>query len=118
MLFRELKGHYRLDHMPIRSRFISESLLYAAVLTLVVSRRVHRLVRRRDKLALTELPFDRWARLVASISQQILDIALSPRRRRLSERRLLTYLRSEGPDPNRSRLSLATRAQQGLYLPA
>jgi len=118
LLFRELKTHYRLDHEPRGNRFISESLLYAAVLTLVVSRRLHRLVRRRYKLTQDALPFDRWARLVASISQQILESALSPRPRRLSERRLLAYLRNEGPDPNRSRLPLATRGQQGLYLPA
>jgi len=118
LLFRELKTHYRLDHMPSGNRFISESLLYAAVLTLVVSRRLHRLVRRRYKLSRAELPLDRWARLVASISQPLLDIALSPRRNAPCERRLLTYLRNEGPDPNRARPSLATRAQQGLYLPA
>ena len=104
--------------MPSSNRFISESLLYAAVLTLVVSRRLNRLVRRRDRLTDDTIPFDRWARLVASISQQLLEIALLPRRRRLSERRLLAYLQNEGPDPNRARLPLGSRAQQGLYVPA
>ncbi|MBK7586095.1 MAG: IS4 family transposase [Myxococcales bacterium] len=45
LLFRELKSAYRIHEMPSGNRYASETLLYSAILTLLVSRRLHRLVR-------------------------------------------------------------------------
>ena len=40
LLFRELKLHYRIEHLPTRRRAVTESLIYAALLTLVLGRRL------------------------------------------------------------------------------
>lgn len=40
LLFKGLKRHYRLEDMPSGNRHIVESLLYAAILSLAVSRRL------------------------------------------------------------------------------
>ena len=45
LLFKELKRYYRIDHMPSSKRHVVEILLYAAILTLIVSRRLLALVR-------------------------------------------------------------------------
>ena len=118
LLFRELKSHYRLDHMPSGNRWISESLIYASVLTLVASRRLHHLARQRSRTDERRMPFDRWARLVASVGHQLLGIALNRGPSPRIERRLLDFLQTEAIDPNRRRRPLALRAEMGVYAPA
>ena len=64
------------------------------------------------------MPFDRWARLVASVGHELLAFALERGVRPRAERRLLDFLRTEAIDPNRRRIPLALRAEQGAYAPA
>jgi IS4 transposase len=47
-LFKELKSHYRLDQLPSSNRHVVRALIWAAVLSLVVSRRF--LLRARAKI--------------------------------------------------------------------
>ena len=117
LLFRELKSHYRLDQMPSGNQWISESLIYASVLTLVASQRLHRMVRQRWRIDERRMPFDRWARLVASVGHELLALALERGGRPRAERRLLRFLRAESVDPNRQRIPLALRAERGVYQP-
>jgi hypothetical protein len=44
LLFRELKSVYRIDHTPSGRRGVTDCLLYAALLTVAMSRRLLRLV--------------------------------------------------------------------------
>jgi IS4 transposase len=111
LFFRELKLTHRLEQMPTRKRFVAEALIYAALLSLLLSRRLHALLRRNQPL----VP-ERWARIFATFSLDILEIALS-RRPSTLERRLLRVLRREAADPNRNRPKLLERAQLG-YLRA
>ena len=97
---------------------VSETRIFASVLTLVASRRLHRLVRQRSRIDERRMPFGRWARLVASVGHELLTIALERGVRPRAERRLLDFLRTEALDPNRKRMPLAQRAEMGVYAPA
>jgi putative transposase len=105
-LFKELKYYYRLDQLPSRRQEIVETLLYAALITVVVSRRllaaIEKALLRDCRLRLKRL---RWASVFATYSEKILDFVL----RRLTAhgtRLLLRALKSEAVDPNACRPSL------------
>lgn len=117
LLFRELKKTYRIEHTQSKSRHITEALIYAALLTLVVSRALQRALCARWRADPWRVPIDRWAVLVALVAQPLLDIVLSPRHRNARATRVETFLRAEARDPNRTRIPLPFRAQMGLYLP-
>jgi IS4 transposase len=109
LFFRELKLTHRLEQLPTRKRFVAEALIYAALLSLLVSRRLHKLLRANHP----SHP-ERWARLFAIFALDILEILLAPRSSGLG-RRLLRVLRREAPDPNRNRPTLLQRAQLGHF---
>ena len=116
LLFKELKRHYRLEDMPSRKRPIVEALLYAAILTLIVSRRLLALVR----AALGELgehvPTQRWAALLESVAQELLFIVLLPPR--LTGEilwRVTRTLLHEAVDPNKGRPSLLAAVEQRAH---
>lgn len=117
LLFKELKSHYRIEDLPSRKREIVEALVYAAVLTLVVSRRLLAAVRAKLRSKRERLPEQRWAQVFAALSQDLLALALgtSAETRRL-ERRLTATMLHEAVDPNagRRRLleSVETRSHQ------
>jgi putative transposase len=117
LLFKELKSHYRIEDLPSRKREIVEALVYAAVLTLVVSRRLLAAVRAKLRSKRERLPEQRWAQVFAALSQDLLSLALgtSAETRRL-ERLLTVTMLHEAVDPNakRRRLleSVETRSHQ------
>jgi len=115
LLFRELKSIYRIGSMPSGNKHVTETLIYAALLSLSVSRALHQSMVHRYRLDPQRLPFDRWAVLLAHVAEQLLDIALSRRSRALPHRRIDRFLRSEAIDPNRARNPLPFRVQEGLY---
>jgi hypothetical protein len=114
LLFRELKTVYRLNEIPTRNRWVSECLIYSALLTLLVSRKLHRwLVSHRPGLK-GRVPLDRFAVLLEAFSQDILDVLIGPRAiRQPLARRLKWLLLHEAIDPNRWRMHLTERAQMG-----
>ena len=110
LAFRQLKSHYRLDQMPSRKRHIVETLLYAAFLTMFLSRELLAHVRSRLRRDI-RVPDDRWAALFAAVAQDLLALVVRP----ASTARLLApavdaVLLREAPDPNRSRRLLGQRA--------
>jgi putative transposase len=118
LLFRELKGAYRLDEIPTASKAVTECLLYAALLTLAVSRRLRDAVVGPQRGIRPGFPFERWAALVGFVARDLLALLLAPSNvRRALEKRLANLLFHEARDPNRSRLALATRAQLGVLKP-
>jgi IS4 transposase len=114
LLFREMKSSYGLEEMPSRKRHIVETLLYASVVTLVVSRRL--LVAVREKLQATQrhAPEERWGAIFKEVSQAVLDVMLAPARlaSQLS-RKLEAMLLHEAVDPNLSRQLLPARVENG-----
>jgi IS4 transposase len=113
LLFRELKTVYRIEDMPSSNLHATETLLYSAVLTLLVSRKLLQLVTMQKRMPLQRFPLDRWARLFATVAHEILHLVASRRRDEHRNRKLLDFLCREAPDPNRSRRLLAERAQRG-----
>jgi len=118
LFFRELKSHYRLDQLPTKNRHITECLIYAAFLTVVLARKLYQHLLSPRSQDRRRLPFDRWAAIVADVSQELLQLLLSRRDRRFREHRLARYLRREAVDPNATRMTLATRAEVGIFGPA
>lgn len=111
LFFRELKLTHRLEQLPTRKRFVSESLIYAALLSLLLSRRL----RERLLPAAAAFPVERWARLFATFALDILNVTFGSLRACSADaQRLARLLRREAPDPNQSRLNLLARAQAGL----
>jgi IS4 transposase len=111
LFFRELKLTHRLEQLPTRKRFVSESLIYAALLSLLLSRRL----RERLLPATRAFAVERWARLFATFALDILNITFGSLRSCSADaKRLVSLLRREGPDPNQNRLNLLARAQGGL----
>jgi IS4 transposase len=107
LLFKELKSSYRLRDMPSKKRVVVESLLYATILTLVVSRHLLAALRRRWAELAERIPLQRWASVLESVASELLQIITRPLReiRPLLER-ITTLLHHEVVDPNRLRPSL------------
>jgi IS4 transposase len=107
LLFKELKHHYRIDQMPSSNRHVVEALLYAAILTLVVSRRLLALVREALAEAAERIPIQRWAALLEALSGELLQIVTRPPRElKTLLRRVSATLLHEAIDPNAHRPGL------------
>jgi len=116
LLFRELKTQYRIDDLRSRSRHVTECLLYASLLTLAVSRRLHRLLAPNPNRLPQRHPFDRWAVLFSALSRDLLDLTVGPiSQRAFIAGRLRRFLLHDAPAPNRRRLLLPVRAQLGQF---
>ncbi len=114
LLFKEMKSHYRLEDQPSRKPHIVEALLYATLVTLVVSRRLLRAVREALRTRQRVVPEARWAAIFAAVSSAILDLLLAPARlARASAGRVEAMLLHEAVDPNLSRQSLLARVENG-----
>lgn len=98
LLFRELKSVYRIDQMASGNRQVTETLIYAARLTLTISHRLHRELIGRDKLDPLRLPFDRRALLFATVADELLVLSLRHRDRTWRARRVQSFA-----DPKASR---------------
>jgi putative transposase len=112
LLFKELKHNYRVDQMPSSKRHVVEALLYAAILTLIVSRRLLALVRRALADQADRIPVQRWAALIESISTELLLIVTRPPRELKSLlQRVSAILLHEAVDPNANRPGLLTAVE-------
>jgi IS4 transposase len=113
LFFRELKVRYRMDDMPSRKRVVVEALIYAALLTFVVSRVLLRALRKKLGALGERVPDERWATLFAEAALDILRIVLlcRPAEARLLARGLEQTLLREAIDPNVARLLLRSRVE-------
>ncbi len=111
LFFRELKLTHRIEQLPTSKQFVSESLIYGALLSLLLSRKLHQQLLRRAALA----P-ERWARIFANFALDILNVTFgAARHSRLEPLRLARILRREAPDPNVKRRNLLARANAGVF---
>jgi IS4 transposase len=120
LLFKELKHHYRIDQMPSSNRNVVEALLYASILTLVVSRRLLDVVRRTLADVRERIPMQRWAALLEALAGDLLHIVTRPPRELGSLlRRVASTLLHEAVDPNAERPGLlgAVEARSHAYRP-
>ena len=114
LIFKELKSHYRLAELPTRKARVVEALVLSSIITLLVSRRLLDAVRRRLRRMRHRIPEGRWASLFAAAAVNILGLLLMPARTaRTLAKRLEPMLLHEAVDPNRSRLLLMQRVDEG-----
>jgi len=78
LLFKELKNKYALDVLETKNVQVIEALIWTAILTLIVSRRIHSLVRNStthpEKMArYTQL---RWSTIFAENASDLLTVIL------------------------------------------
>lgn len=104
ILFRQLKGQFRLEDMPSANKHVVHALLYATLLTLAVSGTFLDALRKRLTASAQRMPRERWAVIFATLAQSLLALILASRRRgRRRERDILAVMRREVIDPNRGR---------------
>lgn len=116
LLFKELKTHYRIEDMPSSKRVVVEVLLYAALLTLVVSRRLLALVRRRLAAMADRIPEQRWAGLFVSVAHELLIAVTRPLGAvRPLLRDIAKVLLHEAVDPNAARHGLLVSVEQRTH---
>jgi putative transposase len=114
LLFRELKGQLRIEHIPTGNKAAAEVLLYASLLALAVGRRLLDVFRPRATRG-SVLPHERSSAVLRAVMPALLELLLGrPPVRRDIERRLAAVLLREAPDPNRGRLLLPARARLGI----
>ena len=118
LLFRELKSQLRIDDLPSGNKAATQCLLYAALLTMAIGRKLLRVLQMRQNPRATTMqpyPKERWTIVLRALAPQLLTLLLGPTQARASlERRLWIVLQREAPDPNRNRRLLLERAQSGV----
>jgi putative transposase len=113
LLFRELKGSYRLEDLPSSKRNVVECLIYATILSLAASRALYRAVAARMKAEASRMPEERWGIVFASVALDILKIIIGRREvREAMSSQVLWYLQHEAIDPNVGRSLLLARTRQ------
>jgi IS4 transposase len=107
LLFKEWKQPYRLEQLPSSRRDVVEALIFAALLSAIVSKTLLFAIRAKLRALAERIPEQRWAVLFASAAHDLLLIALMPHRFTVHLiRRLTDILIYESVDPNRTRPSL------------
>ena len=108
LLFKAMKSHGHLDHLPSSKQHIVECLIWASVLSLILSRALFLLIRRAlpaDRF----VPMLRWAAIFGQFAYDLLRLLLQPDAGLADT--LLQVLLRQAPDPNRNRRD---RALDGL----
>lgn len=78
LLFREAKGIFRLDQVRIKNRYVAEAMIWTGWLTLLVSRRLHNVVREALPVEWRErIPSRRWAKAFARVAGHLLSMTLT-----------------------------------------
>lgn len=114
LFFREWKSRYRAEDMPSSKRPIVEALLYAALVTMVVSRTLQAALRKKLGKLGARVPDERWAALFAELAREILKIVLRRSADALAlARDLDRTLLHEAVDPNARRALLRQRVESG-----
>jgi hypothetical protein len=99
----------RLEEFASKSGAVNLSLICSALLTLIVSRKLHQAVLATCRQR--AVPHDRWSLLFSSIAHDPLRICSRKNVSALA-RDLWFYLKTEAPDPNRNRALLAERSSE------
>lgn len=107
LLFKELKSHYRLADLPSRKKHVVEALIFAALITALLSRTLLNAVRMKLKQLAERVPEQRWAKLFASVAQdQLMLVVRRQSQTAFLQKGLVDFLLHEAVDPNVDRPSL------------
>lgn len=112
LLFRELKSRYHAEDMPSSKRHVVEALVYAVLITFVVSRALLAELRRKLGALGARVPEERWATLFAAAVLDILRVVLwRPALAAALAASLDANLLHEAVDPNAGRALLLRRVE-------
>jgi putative transposase len=112
--FKHLKSSFRLEDMPSEKQHIVEALIYASLLTMIVSKDLLQAVREKLRTEQQRIKEGRWVRLFNCFADRILLMVNSaPRHARELARLLEPFLLQEVIDPHRNRPSLMDQVQNG-----
>ena len=103
LLFKELKSTYQLDALPSGRQPVVETLLYTAILALLVSRALWRVVQQWVAPTGRRVPPSRWAQVLRVATHDLLRHVLRAAGVPPPPEDLFAWLRREALDPNRSR---------------
>ena len=98
ILFKSMKQHGHLDHLPSGKKAVVDCLIWASILSLIVSQALFRLVRQAVPKA-RYVPLLRWGTLFGRVAEDLLRLALG-RDGRAQDDGLWELLLREAPDPN------------------
>lgn len=102
LIFKQLKSNYRIDDLPSSNRWIVESLLYASILTMVVSRKMRLTFLTTSEISPHRIPSSRWAAIFCTVAHLLLCLA-PERSTRLTVPDIFDTLLRHAVDPNVSR---------------
>jgi len=103
LLFKELKSTYQLAALPSGQRAVVETLLYTAILALLVSRALWRVVQQWVAPRGRRVPPGRWAQVLRVATHNLLRQVLRAAGVPPPPVDLFAWLWREAADPNRSR---------------
>jgi putative transposase len=117
LFFRELAAAYRIKEIPSGNVHIVESLIYAGLLTVLVSRKILALLVQRANTNAHRLRPERLAAALGILSQAILSaLSSSVEALLFDEEAALRYLLNQTIDPHKSRTPLLARVTTGTQL--
>ncbi len=112
LIFKELKSHYRMDQISSANPNIVKCLIWIAILTLMCSRRILRLIRNANPEKANRYTHLRWAKVFTEHADRLLTEVLECMGLKLDMLAMLTlydiYL-GQGCDPNVKRERLMER---------
>jgi len=108
LVFKELKGQYALDRVNTTNRSVAEAMIWASLLTLIVSRRLHTEIRSRlSEEVRARYPPIRWGIAFREQSGKILELLMERlERKRVDPEPMLELARTlmaRALDPNAGR---------------
>lgn len=108
LVFKELKSGYRLDDVASQKKEVVESLIYAAVLTLLASRALLRSIASRIGELRDRVTPGRWWKVFSEYAQELQLLVIRPPREAPSLRDLIATITHELIDPHTKRKPLLT----------
>jgi len=103
LVFKELKSLYKIDEIPTANQRAVESLLWTAILTMLVSRRFYLIVLARNPHRAVRFTHMRWARVFAEKSMRLCDVVLDYMGLEYDIMTALDMEESQALDPNVNR---------------
>lgn len=110
LVFKELKSGYRLDDVDSRKKEVVQSLIYAAVLTLLASRRLLRSIAYRLGELRDRITPRRWWTVFTEYAQELQRLMIRPPREAPPLTDLMKTIEHELIDPHTKRQTLLAAA--------
>ena len=109
LVFKELKSYYRMDKIPSENPNFVKCLIWIAILTLLCSRRILRLIRNANPGNAYRYTHLRWAKVFTGQADRLLTEVLECMGLKLDMLTLYNIYQGQGCDPNVKRERLMAR---------